>query len=521
MGGKIPFPPEKIVEKLNALNIEVVASIFPHGRSLERNVTDYEKPRSLIAFNLAPPSKPAQFVFIAYTPGNQGLQIISRNQKAKGYDFKLVNSYANGKTPEIVTPPSRGLCTSCHQNGGPIFSVNPWSESQNSPDVAKRLVETGSKLDGFAKFLMIDPRVSLSAYSYEGFVFSANEIPIPHRSCAHVCSGNENCKLAMIDAALKSALESVRQESMVKLFENSKVSLAEISEQVSNGHRLLADDSSEQIVSRRMTNAEFESFHDKVKADDFFGIELAGTSIKDRISFNHEHEIASGPGNDPLLNRMISPRDSIVFKTTFRDLNDVPFKNLIVGAESEICLAKFSLPQLRVLGKMNEMELERAMRSQAYKKLAKSFPPSPASILSVLLTEIKKKPSQAVKNEVKVPCKENNPSPSDTANMTAKNVFTVANRFYEMSEPVEHKETSELFVRFCASCHYGNGSLAPTLPLMDVNALKEYKGTAGRTLESVLSAPDFLMPPEGSIVPSTKDREEMINAVKASVDKKP
>ena len=38
-----------------------------------------------------------------------------------------------------VSYANRALCTSCHQNAGPIFSTQPWSESDASFEVSAEL----------------------------------------------------------------------------------------------------------------------------------------------------------------------------------------------------------------------------------------------------------------------------------------------------------------------------------------------------------------------------------------------
>ena len=108
MGRPIPFPPEKMIDLLKAQNIPVTGSVFPFGRSLERRVTDYDKPRSLVAF--APdPQKPSDLVFIAYTSGNAELQIIAKNAKTKEFDFRVIDNYTAGKKPVSSPPAMKGL----------------------------------------------------------------------------------------------------------------------------------------------------------------------------------------------------------------------------------------------------------------------------------------------------------------------------------------------------------------------------------------------------------------------------
>jgi hypothetical protein len=69
-----------------------------------------------------------------------------------------------------------------------------------------------------------------------------------------------------------------------------------------------------------------------------------------------------------------------------------------------------------------------------------------------------------------------------------------------------------LFAKFCAACHAGASSVAPTLPLYNLPALATYQGVANRRLKDLLS--QKIMPPIGSELPSPEDRDRMLDALK-------
>jgi len=141
MGG-VRFPFERVIDHLDSQpGIEVVRAQFPHGRSLQRHLTDFDAPRDLITIRPRDPRRPitsprqllgfpSSGVFIAYSPRANTLEVISFNPSLGRYEFQLVEDYGPNMTPKVRYAP-RQFCLSCHQNRGPIFPLGPWQESSN------------------------------------------------------------------------------------------------------------------------------------------------------------------------------------------------------------------------------------------------------------------------------------------------------------------------------------------------------------------------------------------------------
>jgi mono/diheme cytochrome c family protein len=165
LGGKVPFPPEKIIDILQAQGIEMTGSaVVPHGRSLERHSTSYKRPRSMMSFYFGKKDEygrlldPDRFVFVAYTPAKNQLEIIGSSKNIP-QDFLLVSNYTRHNHNAKPHAPKQGvgLCLSCHQNGGAIFSIPGWNETnqndsvadllkkRNTDPLAKRLLEIADK----------------------------------------------------------------------------------------------------------------------------------------------------------------------------------------------------------------------------------------------------------------------------------------------------------------------------------------------------------------------------------------
>ncbi len=483
MGGTIPFPPQKIVEILASRKIPVTAAIFPNGRSLERGVTSYEKPRSLLAFDLAPPSQSGdetrhQMVFLAYTPGNEGLQIISQNQNHPNapFDFKLVTSYARGKTPEMNEPSSRGLCTSCHQNGGPIFTEFPWNETQSNSEITHRMLNE-SNLDPFANYLLQrGTPVRLNSQDYEKLVRNAAD-RLPHGSCRGFCGDSELCKRKMTMGAL-----------------------------ISNGVQF----SKEPLEEYQLNDADFKAAMERDKGDPRqIAGSLRGGLLLDRNPIGQEQKISSGPFNDPLVRRPLLLRP-------LSGNYDAVNKRLLHLRIYESCFP-FSMSEINLLQSFSANDWKTTFASPEFESLLKTnFPPSNSELIAALQAARLKTSHQKKDVADSSDCnKDKQISILGQNDSNIKDANQAATLVSESDPPVPHKSTSELFIRYCASCHYGAESAAPTLPLLDMKAMKNYQGAIrGRTVEKLLSAPEFLMPPENAPQPSKTDRDEMIREMR-------
>ena len=151
-GHQVPFPFEALVANIqDHLETETQPArvLIPLGRSLQREAAApryFEFPRVVVAIDTEPRQQPGyaevylkNLLFLGYQEKANTIEVISYNDEAARFEFQTVLNYATGVTP-YVTYPQRTLCTSCHQNGGPIFPEVPWSETDVSLSVS-RLVE--------------------------------------------------------------------------------------------------------------------------------------------------------------------------------------------------------------------------------------------------------------------------------------------------------------------------------------------------------------------------------------------
>lgn len=204
LGGKIPFPPQKLAEDLVALEPEskVTAAIIPYGRSLERTATDFRAPRSMFLWQDDASRAPFR-LFIGYTPNAEQLEVISWNWQKRQYDFLVVTDYAEGKTPRVVRPP-RGLCTTCHQAGTPMFAAVPWAESTFNPIIRDKVVAESE--DAFSQWLSSLPtppgRIGVQTALLDAQVQNSTRLFQQQRICAEACGGDLECRKGVLLAAL-------------------------------------------------------------------------------------------------------------------------------------------------------------------------------------------------------------------------------------------------------------------------------------------------------------------------------
>jgi|GEM_PF-3070299 len=209
LGGNIPFPPQDFEQALLRLDphSDISATVIPHGRSLERRLTDFSQPRSIFAWRTDVTSSPF-LLFVAYTPRTQELEIISWNRKLRQFDFKLVQNYASGLKPKIVNA-NRALCMACHQNGTPIFPIAPWGETTNNRDVLENLKRENT--DSFASYwLNLDHgpfhRDQVQVENLDFRVRSADTILQNQQMVQQGCGTDLQCRKNLADPAFSKSL---------------------------------------------------------------------------------------------------------------------------------------------------------------------------------------------------------------------------------------------------------------------------------------------------------------------------
>ncbi len=460
LGGKIPFPPEEIFEKLGtSTKTALMADLFPHGRSLERDFTDFADPRAVFVWAEDPVQVNSPRVFLGYTPKKQQLEVISFNSNTRKYDFRVITDYGPGKSLKITFPP-RAVCTACHQGGLPIFSVAPWSETTEDVDVRTRLKNEAK--DPFAKFLLSKkgtsgtvPFVNVSAFEVDLQVRKAEQLAALPQDCASSCPNDIECRRKVLSALVFFHLRDDRAK-----------------------------------------------FH----AVESYELALGYPEgkLRDRVLVpGKERDVTFVPEPNPAL--LPDPRRGVNLRLDPLDpsVSLLPFEQAVYACFSDISDEMRRKPALyREVGALAKslsfadmMEFLRSSKTADF--LAKNWPIHSDKAISYL--------RQALRPQ------DNSQDKTTPARIVDKT-------------PVSGKSLSpkEAALRYCAQCHYGQGSLAPTLPLEDLSLLGKYRSpTRGSFSTSDVSKSivatyleKHVMPPKDADQPTDEERAALIEATK-------
>ena len=127
------------------------------------NAPDYfGPPRVVVALDTEPAAGTGlpgmkDRLFLGYQPRSGIVEAISWNPLQGRFEFQVIRNYREGETPSLVYA-QRSICTSCHQNSGPLFALAPWSETNANPRVFNRLAARHKQFEG-RSLPDIDPTV--------------------------------------------------------------------------------------------------------------------------------------------------------------------------------------------------------------------------------------------------------------------------------------------------------------------------------------------------------------------------
>ncbi len=153
----VPFPFSRLLESINAKvgrRAEPRRVLIPLGRSLQRSAGApefFRYPRAVAAYDSERPSD-REFVkdrlFLGYQEKAGVIEVISYNEEAGRFEFQLVKDYREGASPRVFYA-SRIVCTTCHQNHGPLFPRQLWDETNSNSRVSSLLLAEDREYYGF------------------------------------------------------------------------------------------------------------------------------------------------------------------------------------------------------------------------------------------------------------------------------------------------------------------------------------------------------------------------------------
>ncbi|MGE0528208.1 MAG: hypothetical protein AB7G93_07155 [Bdellovibrionales bacterium] len=115
-------------------------TFIPFGRSLQKPTNDafdpVAEPRHLVRSEdseewLPQLGRTKHKIFCGHVKPKQTVECISYNDEAGRYEFQIITDYHDQAEPQVFYV-KRQVCTTCHQNQGPIFPRFPWSETDDN-----------------------------------------------------------------------------------------------------------------------------------------------------------------------------------------------------------------------------------------------------------------------------------------------------------------------------------------------------------------------------------------------------
>lgn len=208
----LPYPFEKLVKLLKDQHPQAelpVSVMIPHGRSLLKAQADDAHPRVLIAADFQAPNKAGGFgvaprgqLFLGFVEQASEIEVLSYNEAAGRFEFQLVQNYCKGCVPRIVYA-RRGICTTCHQGGGPIFPQRPWNETNGQPETAEAI----ARARGTAPYMGVSVRQPLSSPErFDQLTDIGNFFNVTQRLWLDGCGlEGDDCRRLMFKLALRYA----------------------------------------------------------------------------------------------------------------------------------------------------------------------------------------------------------------------------------------------------------------------------------------------------------------------------
>lgn len=210
---RVPFPLKRLLEELEPYQPQMVHSMFPFSRSLQRPVDlsydPIENPRLVLS-----PHGDATLIgtgklFIGYVKAKDQLEVISYNDEAGRFEYQIVTKYSTPQ-PEVFYV-DRGKCLSCHQGQAAIFSPPNWSDSTFGPMknliFARLRLSEGSeatkrKLALTQLFGEISSQENIALLDHTTRV--SQDVALDERIWVHGCGIDSKCRLGLLVKTLAS-----------------------------------------------------------------------------------------------------------------------------------------------------------------------------------------------------------------------------------------------------------------------------------------------------------------------------
>jgi hypothetical protein len=144
--GDLPLAEKKAFQELGGWS---VLDLFRHPLLNKYIVPFFQYPRVVVAFNSNFAEQEGddlselikKRLYLGYHNHSKILEVVSYNREAARFEFQIVRDFQKGGKKQAFYA-NRALCTTCHQNQGPIFSRRLWKETNANQPLIQNLLET-------------------------------------------------------------------------------------------------------------------------------------------------------------------------------------------------------------------------------------------------------------------------------------------------------------------------------------------------------------------------------------------
>jgi hypothetical protein len=187
----VPFPFSSLVQliadRIDPENGVAHAKrvLMPLNRSLQRHASKpdfFKYPRAVLAIDTESAFSPDAVgmllkdrLYVGYQEKANVLEVISYNEAAGRFEFQVVKDYRAGGARQVFYA-NRTLCTSCHQNHGPIFARQLWDETNANSTVAALLQAEQRNFYDFPIHQGVDVPYAIDAATDRANKFSAFQL---------------------------------------------------------------------------------------------------------------------------------------------------------------------------------------------------------------------------------------------------------------------------------------------------------------------------------------------------------
>lgn len=201
----VPYPLDRLLDKVNKRGGEFAHTLFPFSRSLQRpqdlSYDPIANPRLVFAPTKDQDSLTRGKLFFGFVKAKDQLEVISYNDEAGRYEYQIVTDYS--KDPKVFYA-DRGKCLTCHQGQAPIFSPPAWDDSTQGVMghlLVKKVGLTGNTIANrkIAVQQLLGPIESHDNVAmFDALVRESNQIALDERVWLYGCGTDAKCRLGLL-----------------------------------------------------------------------------------------------------------------------------------------------------------------------------------------------------------------------------------------------------------------------------------------------------------------------------------